>query len=160
MTERNEARGYPRDAIALLKADHHQVHALFATYDRATDGTTKQQIAAQICAALEVHAQLEEHIFYPAYDAQAGKNGTQLVADSRLDHEKVKELVLTLQGLDSTAEEFDATFHTLRQTVQQHVDAEENEMFPEAEQILADQLKDLRDEMLARQQQLMTSPRR
>jgi hypothetical protein len=32
-------------------------------------------------------------------------------------------------------------------------------MFPEAEQSLADQLADLRDEMIALKQQLMTAPR-
>jgi hemerythrin-like domain-containing protein len=44
-------------------------------------------------------------------------------------------------------------------TVRHHVEAEENEMFPEAEQILADQLEDLMDEMVALKQQLMTAPR-
>jgi hypothetical protein len=34
-------------------------------------------------------------------------------------------------------------------TVEQHVAHEEDERFPEAEQILADQLADLRDDMMA-----------
>ena len=44
-------------------------------------------------------------------------------------------------------------------TVAQHVAQEEDEMFPEAEQILADRLADLRDDMMALKQQLMTAPR-
>ena len=36
---------------------------------------------------------------------------------------------------------------------------EEDEMFPEAAQILADRLADLRDDMVELKQQLMTAPR-
>jgi hypothetical protein len=44
-------------------------------------------------------------------------------------------------------------------TVAQHVAQEEDEMFPEAAQILADRLTDLRDDMMALMQQLLTAPR-
>jgi hypothetical protein len=40
---------------------------------------------------------LEETVFYAAFDAQAGKKGTQLIADSRLEHEVVRELILEMQ---------------------------------------------------------------
>ena len=88
-----------------------------------------------------------------------GKNGTQLVADSRLAHEHVKELLIELQDIDLDEETFEAQFQELMHTVEQHVAQEEDEMFPEAEQILADQLAHLRDEMMARKQQLLTAPR-
>ena len=45
-----------------------------------------------------------------------------------------------------------------RHIVRHHVDAEENELFPEAKQILADQLEDLRDEMVELKHGLMTAP--
>jgi hemerythrin superfamily protein len=150
---------HPVDAIAMLTADHRVVQDLFAQYARAGDGSTKQMIAEQVFTALEVHAQLEENIFYPAYEAMTGKNGTQLVADSRLAHEHVKELLIELQGFDLDEETFEATFQDLMHTVEQHVAQEEDEMFPEAEQILADCLAALRDDMVALKQQRMTAPR-
>ena len=149
----------PVDAIALLKADHRLVHDLFAQYTSAGDGSTKQMIAEQVFTALEAHAQLEENVFYPAYETMTGKNGTQLVADSRLAHEHVKELLIELQGIDLSEEEFEAKFQELMHTVEQHVAQEEDEMFPEAEQILANCLADLREDMIALKQQLMTAPR-
>jgi hemerythrin superfamily protein len=149
----------PVDAIAMLKADHRLVHDLFTQYASAGDGSTKQMIAEQVFTALEVHAQLEENVFYPAYETMTGKNGTQLVADSRLAHEHVKELLIELQDIDLDEETFEATFQELMHTVEQHVAQEEEEMFPEAEQILADQLVALRDEMMALKQQRMTAPR-
>ena len=159
MIERNDEPKYPIDAIALLTADHQRVHDLFTQYEHAGDVSTKQMIAEQVFTALEVHAQLEENVFYPAYETMTGKNGTQLVADSRLAHEHVKELLIELQGIDLDEETFEAQFQELMHTVEQHVAQEEDEMFPEAEQILADQLAALRDEMMALKQQLLTAPR-
>ena len=159
MRERNDEPKDPLDAIAMLTADHRLVHDLFAQYEHAGDGSTKQVIAEQVFTALEIHAQLEENVFYPAYETMTGKNGTQLVADSRLAHEHVKELLIELQGIDLDEETFEAQFQELMHTVEQHVSQEEDEMFPEAEQILADQLAHLRDEMMALKQQLLTAPR-
>jgi hemerythrin superfamily protein len=147
------------DAIALLKTDHQLVHDLFSQYESAGDISTKQMIAEQVFTALEVHAQLEDNIFYPAYETMTGKNGTKLVADSRLAHEHVKELLIELQGIDLPEEEFETKFQELMHTVEQHVAQEEDEMFPEAEQILADRLIALRDDMMALKQQLLTAPR-
>lgn len=149
----------PADALALLKADHRLVNDLFTQYESAGDGSTKQMIAEQVFTALEVHAHLEDHVFYPAYETMTGKNGTKLVADSRLAHEHVKELLIELQDIDLDEETFEAKFQELIHTVEQHVAQEEDEMFPEAEQILADRLVALRDEMMALKQQLMTTPR-
>jgi hemerythrin superfamily protein len=88
----------------------------------------------------------------------AGKNGTQLVADSRLAHEHVRELMIELQGIDLDEAEFEVKFHELMGIVREHVAEEENAMFPEAEQMLADQLEDLMDHMVALKQQLTISP--
>ena len=159
MTERNDASQEPSDALALLKADHRLVNDLFTQYESAGDGSTKQMIAEQVFTALEVHAQLEDNVFYPAYETMTGKNGTKLVADSRLAHEHVKELLIELQDIDLDAETFEAKFLELMHTVEQHVAQEEDEMFPEAEQILADQLVALRDEMMTLKRQRMTAPR-
>jgi len=159
MRERNDEPKYPIDAIALLRADHQLVNDLFTQYASAGDFSTKQMIAEQVFTALEVHAQLEDNVFYPAYETMTGKNGTQLVADSRLAHEHVKELLIELQDIDLDTEMFEAKFQELMHTVEQHVAHEEDEMFPEAEQILTDQLVALRDEMMALKQQRMTAPR-
>jgi hemerythrin superfamily protein len=159
MTERNDAPQDPINAITLLKADHRQVNDLFTQYEHAGDESTKQMIAEQVFTALEVHAQLEDNVFYPAYETMTGKNGTKLVADSRLAHEHVKELLIELQDIDLDEKTFEAKFQELMYTVEQHVAQEEDEMFPEAEQILADRLVELREEMLALKQQLMTAPR-
>src|SRR5690348_8710950 len=87
MIERHDEPRYPIEAISMLKADHRQIHDLFAQYESTKHFATKRQIAEQVFTELDLHTQLEENVFYPAYAARTGKNGTQLVADSRLAHE-------------------------------------------------------------------------
>ncbi len=158
MIDRNDEPPYPIDAISLLKADHRKVKNLFARYESAGDFSTKYLIAEQVFPELDLHAQLEESVFYPAYEAMTGKHGTQLVADSRLAHEHVRELMIELQGIDLDEAEFEVKFHELMGIVREHVAEEENAMFPEAEQMLADQLEDLMDHMVELKQQLTISP--
>ena len=105
-----------------------------------------------------MHTHLEEHVFYPAYEAMTGTHGTQLVADSRLAHAHVRELMSELQGLERNEAAFEEKFHDLMGIVREHVAEEENAMFPEAEQRLADQLEDLMDQMVALKQHLTSSP--
>jgi hemerythrin-like domain-containing protein len=52
-----------------------------------------------------------------------------------------------LRGLEADQEAFAAKFHVLRTKVEQHVQEEESQMFPQAERALEEQLEDLRDEM-------------
>ena len=55
--------GSPKDAIALLKADHRQVEQWFGEFEKARDETRKTTLAKQICDSLKVHTQIEEGIF-------------------------------------------------------------------------------------------------
>jgi len=66
--------------------------------------------------------------------------------------------MIELQGIDLDEAAFEVKFHDLMGIVREHVAEEENAMFPEAEQMLADQLEDLMDHMVELKQQLTTSP--
>ena len=158
MRDRSYEPPYPIDAISLLKTDHRKVKNLFARYESAGNFSTKHLIAAQVFTELELHAQLEENVFYPAYEAMTGEHGTQLVADSRLAHEHMRELMIELRGIDLDEAAFEVKFHELMGIVREHVAEEENVMFPEAEQMLADHLEDLMDHMVALKQHLTSSP--
>src|SRR6202012_5520525 len=71
------------DAVALLKADHRQVEGWFAQFGKSRSNTRRQQLADQICAALRVHTEIEEEIFYPAF--------LKATADKDMHHEAVVE---------------------------------------------------------------------
>jgi hemerythrin-like domain-containing protein len=147
----------PEDAIAMLTADHQRVRELFQRYEGTKAWNTKQQIAEQVFTALDTHAQLEEQVFYPAFETQAGKKGTQLVAESRQAHQVVTDLVAALRDLAAEDTEFAVKFRELMDHVETHVQEEETALFPEAAEILADQMASLTQEMQALQQQLTAS---
>ena len=134
------------DSIAMLKADHQKVRHHFQQYMTASDQAMKQQIAEQVFVELETHAQLEENVFYPAVNEET-EEGPELVKESLSEHETVKNLIQALRSMAHGIDAFDAKFQELIQNVAHHVEEEEAEMFPLAEEELAEDLTELKDEM-------------
>ena len=145
----------PADAIEMLKADHRRVRALFQRHDETVDLAMRQEIVAELFVELELHTQLEETVFYPAFADETNREGQELVEASLEAHEEIDVLVEELRGLEADQEVFAAKFQELRTKVEQHVQDEESQMFPQAEQELEDQLEDLRDEMQEIKEQLL-----
>jgi iron-sulfur cluster repair protein YtfE (RIC family) len=112
-----------------------------ASREQTQDQKTKRNIAQQVFVELETHAQLEENVFYPAFQQEADKEGKQLVAGSLQEHQTVKELIEEVREFDSDDEAFDAKFRDLMEDVEHYMEEEENDMLPEAELALAEQLK-------------------
>ena len=157
--ESNNATEQFESPMAMLKADHAQVKALFKKFESASDRMTKakQQMVEEVLAALEVHAQIEEEIFYPAVKAQGDKEGKKLIAESIEEHQVVKTLMEDMRDLDPGDEQYEAKFAVLMESVRHHMAEEEGEMFPMAEEELADGMEALLDEMVERKQALQAS---
>jgi hemerythrin superfamily protein len=147
----------PADAIEMLKADHRRVLNLFQHYEETNDQALKQRMAEEIFVELDLHTQLEEAVFYPAYEEETNRIGQELVEASVEQHQEIEVLVEELRGLEDDHETFGAKFQELRTKVEQHVQAEEGQLFPQAEQVLEEQLEDLRDEMQEIKEQLLAS---
>ena len=158
-TQRDPEMEHPASPIAMLKADHQKVKALFDQYEAAGDRKTKakQTIVEEVFSALDVHAHLEEEIFYPAVKAQGEKEGKKLIAESLEEHQVVKTLMEDMRELDPGDEQYAAKFTVLMESVRHHIAEEEGEMFPMAEEKLADEMEALLDEMVERKQELHAS---
>ena len=146
MPSRQNDHAQPAAAIAMLKADHQRVKDLFAQYEAAENGETKRTLADQVFRELDTHAQLEETVFYPTVNEETDE-GPELVKDSLEAHQTMKQLMQELRDMAHDTDEFDAKFQALIRTVEHHVEEEEAEMFPLAEQALADDLDEMKDEM-------------
>lgn len=149
----------PQNAVAMLKADHDKVDSLFQQYDEL-DGQVQQQraIIEQVCKELEVHAAIEEEIFYPAV-RKMGDEGKDLASEALKEHQSIKDSISRLKRARPDDADYDNTVEDLMECVSHHVEEEEEEMFPEAEQQLGDQLTRLGEQMQQRKQQLMGSTR-
>jgi hemerythrin-like domain-containing protein len=148
--------GQPKDAIAMLKADHQKVRDLFQQYEATSDAEARWTIAEEVFIELETHAQLEENIFYPAVNEEIDE-GPELVKESFAEHETMKNLIQQLRDMGPHRQGFDAKFRELLQHVEHHVEEEETEMFPLAEEEMEEDMRDLRDEMQELKAQLLAS---
>ncbi|MEI9851828.1 MAG: hemerythrin domain-containing protein [Sphingomonas sp.] len=110
------------DAIALLKADHRKVEALFEQFEKATAASAKQKLAHQICTELKVHTSIEEEIFYPAF---RGKIEDDTLDEAYVEHDGAKMLVNEIEAGNPEDEFYDAKVHVLSEEIKHHVHEEE-----------------------------------
>jgi hemerythrin superfamily protein len=145
----------PRDATAMLRADHKLVSELFDQYEKSRSADRKATIVAQICKELTVHAQIEEEIFYPG--VKAALQDHHLVPEATVEHASVKDLIAQISGKTPDGEMFDAKVKVLSEFVKHHVREEQNEMFPRVKKTGLD-LRVLGAKMAARKDELMGAP--
>lgn len=141
------------DAIALLKADHRAVEALFEKFENTT-GARKAEIAHKICTELKVHTMIEEEIFYPAF---RGKIEDDTLDEAYVEHDGAKVLINDLEASGADAEFFDAKVKVLSEEIKHHVHEEEmpaDGMFAQCRRTDVD-LVELRDRMAARKEELL-----
>ena len=145
------------NATTMIRMDHTHVLATFHRYRRDTPAQVKQGLVNMICTALEVHAQLEEEIFYPALRAAAASDGA-IVDKSLPEHEEMKRLIGKLRGMQPSDALYDDTVMELMRGVLHHVADEETTLLPDAERLLGERLEDLGLQMTKRRLEL-TAPR-
>ncbi|MGS0997235.1 hemerythrin domain-containing protein [Rhodanobacter sp. UC4451_H18] len=128
------------DAIQLLKADHKKVKELLAELAKTTTraAKTRSELLAQIRVDLEVHATIEEEIFYPAFRKAGTKDDAKMYFEALEEHRAAGDLVLPdLLDADVGSEQFSGRAKVLRELVEHHVKEEEEEMFKEAKKLLS-----------------------
>jgi hemerythrin superfamily protein len=114
-TTTRRAKADSTDAIAILMKDHREVEKMFKAFEKLQKGNgdneSKRELVDRACAALTVHTQIEEEIFYPATRG--------VLRDAELEK------------LQPGEELYDATFTVISEYVKHHVQEEEKKMFPQ-----------------------------
>jgi hemerythrin superfamily protein len=89
------------NALEILKQDHQKVKGLFQEVTHATDTSKRKDLFNKIDMELEIHAHIEETVFYPAIeDHEALKD---MVAEALEEHEQAKTLLEELAELGAEA---------------------------------------------------------
>ena len=132
------------DAIELLKKDHAKVTELFQRFNdgggltgtvrrltgNAASPRERRSTAERICDELDVHARIEEEVFYPAvrqlHDEELEKQTDEAVDE----HGTIKERVKAARAALDNDEQLKTRVSSLQECVDHHVREEENEMFP------------------------------
>ena len=145
------------EATRLLRQDHYRLKELLNQYDALPESDARRQHLFEIISTeLDMHARLEEEIFYPA--ARAARVSESAIAQGLEEHRTIRALMRDLARLSPSSEEFETTMSSLRQHVLEHVDQEEDSgggMFAQArEHLPKDQLLELGMRMEARREAL------
>ena len=159
---RTKAEGDAPSATELLKSQHEEVRGLFKEYKSAGENAhaTRKRLIDQASDKLEVHAELEEKIFYPACRELEDEDARKMVGESVEEHLIVKRLIKELRGLAGSDETFESKASVLMESVEHHADEEESDLFPPAEKEFDDErLMELGSEMTALKARLTKSPK-
>ena len=140
-------------ATNMIRMDHTHVLATFHQYEADTHPKTKQALVNTVSVALEIHAQLEEEIFYPAM-REIGRDAGA-VAKSVPEHDEMRRVIARLRSMEPTDADYDATVMELMRDVMHHVADEETILLPDAERSLADRLEELGAAMTKRRFELV-----
>lgn len=135
----------------MIRMDHAHVMSTFHQYQSDSSPRVKKGLVDSVCVALEIHAQLEEEIFYPALRAISD---TEFLRKSVPEHDQMRRLITQLRNLEPDHATYDETFYELINNVMHHVADEETLLLPAAERVLADRLSELGAEMTKRRLQL------
>jgi hemerythrin superfamily protein len=119
------------NAVELLKHDHREVEEYFEEYEGLEEDNQKAELAAKICRALKVHAQIEEEIFYPESRRATGDN--DLLDEAVVEHAGAKRLIEEIESMEIGDDLYDAKIRVLGEQIKHHVKEEEEELFPEVE---------------------------
>ena len=150
-----ESLGASPRITTMIKLDHTHVLAAFHRYRTDAPRWRKAALVNTICAALEIHAQLEEEVFYPALRAA---NPTAIALDKSVpEHNAMRESIAKLRGMDPDAAAYDDTFMELMREVLHHVADEETILLPMAEESLTHDLRRLGARMNTRRAHLVAS---
>ena len=138
-------------ATTQLRADHAHVLTAFHQFEVDESPETKRVLVRTICRALDIHAQLEEELFYPEIE----RIEPGLVDKNLPQHDEVRRLTTVLFQMSPTDPHYDTTFLNLMRVVIHHISDEETIVFPEAERLLGDTLNEIGAHMAVRRIELM-----
>ena len=116
--------------IEMLKEDHTKVKGLFEEFE-AAEGRERGEIAKTAIRELEIHAELEEKLIYPAI--REAIEDADMMNEAVEEHHLVHVLIAELKKLKPSDEKFQAKFCVLSELVKHHIEEEEGEMLPKAE---------------------------
>ena len=139
----------------MIRFDHSHVMTTFHQYTKDKRPSVKKALAETICDALEIHATLEEEIFYPAMRPKA--HDQKVMEKSEPEHDEMRRVIAELRRTDPASPRHDELVFELMRDVVHHVADEETVLLPEAEQTMSrEQLSDLGVQMTKRRMQLVT----
>jgi len=151
----NPADDTAPDALTLLSADHQKVLGLFESFETALEEDSEDEardIAEEIFSEIELHARLEEEIFYPA--AAEFAELLMLVEEAQREHAAIDQAIEEIRDEASDGAALSNLVLRLQEDVEQHIRDEESLLFPRVEEVLETRLDELGLRLQRRREEL------
>lgn len=124
----------------MLKRDHRKVGELFNDFHGQKSDDDRKRIAEKIFKNFEVHAKVEEEIFYPEVRG-VSQEGEGMIRHAIEEHQKVRDMINELRGSDvSRSMDWEKKIVEMHKVIDDHVSEEESKVFPFAESNIKDKL--------------------
>ena len=126
------------NAFTLLKADHEKVAGILESIDKTTERATKtrEELFTRLKQELDLHAEIEEQILYPALEEI--EETREIALEAYEEHRLVKQLLGELEAAPKDDEQWTAKFTVLKENIEHHVEEEEGAMFKKARRALSE----------------------
>ncbi|MCM2324157.1 MAG: hemerythrin domain-containing protein [Oligoflexia bacterium] len=116
------------NALDLLKADHQKMRDLFVAFRESAGIPEKKEFFEKIRREVEMHANVEETVFYPLFNDD--EELAELVAEALEDHQEMRDIIDEILDAEED-EDFIDLMDELIDTIERHVEVEEDELFLE-----------------------------
>ena len=139
-THRTRTAKADKDATKLLRKDHDTVRKLLGQLEATTSRGAKKRAALllEIALEVEVHAAIEEEVFYPAFRERSETNEDEkLFLEAAEEHKLVHGALPELQSTDPRTGLFSARAKVLKDLIEHHAEEEEAELFPRARELFS-----------------------
>jgi hemerythrin superfamily protein len=112
-----------QDLVDLLVAEHRRIESLFADIETAQSPATRRTALDAAITMLAAHTVTEERLLH-------GHLPAELAEYEAAEHHRIDDLVARLTALNDVDPEFRLLLAALLETVREHVQEEETELFP------------------------------
>lgn len=125
-------------ATQMLMKDHRKVEKIIETLLETTaqSRVKRKELLASLKEELQLHEKLEEDLFYPRLKTGQDK---EMILEAYQEHHLVDVLLAELEDTKVNDETWKAKLTVLKESLSHHIEEEENEIFPRAEEKLGEE---------------------
>jgi hemerythrin-like domain-containing protein len=126
------------DVITLIMADHREVDRIFELLREDVDA--RAITVRQLRALMLAHSEAEEAVVYTALkpemlDQESDETDGDVIDEAFDEHAQMEQLIEDLAGTDPASEEFESILMDVIDSVNHHVEEEEQELLPKLKEI-------------------------
>ncbi len=122
--------GEKKDAVSILKRDHHTIRQLISSWESARSRTKKEELLVQIIKELLIHELVEEDLVYPLLEESQRTRIKEKTRHGLEEQHLLKIQLAELAALPADSPLTKAKMMVLKDNVVHHARHEENILFP------------------------------